>query len=90
MNSELTTRVTVFAVGVENYSYLRPLHGPSTDVEKIHELLVSSSTTALFSESQFIKVLNPTSDELRSRINSYTLGRSASGYILLFYSEISW
>jgi hypothetical protein len=85
MNSELITRVTVFAVGVENYEHLRPLRGPGTDVEKIHELLVSSSTTAIFSESQFIKILDPTSEELRSRINSYTLGRSASGDILLFY-----
>ncbi len=85
MSIELLSRVTILAVGVERYENIRPLYGPRSDLEKIHQLLVSSSKTALFSEQQFIQLYNPSSNDLRSCINAYTLGRSAVGDILVLY-----
>jgi len=85
MDSEMISRVTVLAVGVENYSEMRRLRGARKDIENLHRLLVTSPKTALFNQHQFIKLLNPTSEELRKQISDYTLGRSARGDILVFY-----
>ena len=85
MGSEMLSRVTIMAVGVERYQNMRPLFGPSSDIENIKKLLISSPETALFEERQFIGALNPSSDDLRSKINTYTLGRAAPGDILVFY-----
>jgi len=85
MNSEFLSRVNIIAVGVENYQHMRPLFGPSSDLDNIRRVLVSSSDTALFNERQFVELRNPTSDELRSHIGTYILGRSAPGDILVFY-----
>jgi len=85
MDSEMISRVTVLAVGVENYSEMRRLRGARKDIENLHRLLVTSPQTALFNQHQFIELLNPTSEELRKQISDYTLGRSARGDILVFY-----
>lgn len=85
MNQEFLSRVSILAIGVENYQHMRPLFGPSSDIENVHRVLVSSSETALFSKDQFVKLHNPTSDELRMQINDYVLRRSAFGDILIFY-----
>ena len=61
MDSEMISRVTVLAVGVENYSEMRRLRGAHKDIENLHRLLVTSPKTALFNQHQFIKLLNPTS-----------------------------
>jgi hypothetical protein len=85
MNLEFISRVSVLAVGVEKYQHMRPLFGPSSDIGNIRRILVSSSTTALFNDNQFVELHNPTSNELRSQINNYILGRSALGDVLVFY-----
>jgi hypothetical protein len=85
MNPEFLSRVNIIAVGVERYHYMRPLFGPRSDLENLHRVLVSSPDTALFEDQQFVELLNPTCDELRSQIGAYILGRSASGDILIFY-----
>jgi len=85
MNLDFLSRVNIIAVGVERYLSLRPLSGPSSDLENIRRVLVSSPETALFSESQFVGIMNPTSDALRAQIGTYILGRSAPGDILIFY-----
>jgi len=85
MESGLVSRVTIFAVGVEKYDHIPPLYGPSSDIENIHNLLVKNPSTALFGEDQFISIQDPTSNDLRTQISSYTLSRSADADILVFY-----
>jgi len=82
MNPEFLSRVNIIAVGVEKYQHMRPLFGPSSDLDNIRRVLISSSDTALFNERQFIELRDPTSEELRSHIGSYILGRSAPGVTL--------
>ncbi|MHB8776196.1 MAG: caspase family protein [Anaerolineales bacterium] len=82
---DMLSRVTILAVGVEKYQNLRPLYGPSSDVENLYNLFVASDDTAIFQDHQFIKIVNPSYEELRNVINDYVLGRSAIGDILVFY-----
>ncbi|MBI3240908.1 MAG: caspase family protein [Chloroflexi bacterium] len=82
---QLTSRVTILAVGVEHYKNLGPLEGPANDVENLRSLLVEDRDTALFKPSQFKSIINPTVVQLRHAINDYTMGRSADGDILIFY-----
>ncbi|MCJ7434350.1 MAG: caspase family protein, partial [Anaerolineales bacterium] len=78
-------RISIIAIGVERYENMRPLFGPSSDIKNIRSMLTVMPDTALFNDSQFIEVLNPSSAELRQQITNYVLGRSASGDILIFY-----
>jgi hypothetical protein len=80
-------RVTIFAVWVDKYDDpgFKRLHGPHNDVENLKKLLVDDDATALFRSEQFIEISNPSSTELRSRINKYIYERSAEGDILIFY-----
>src|SRR3990172_8819933 len=84
---DLTTRVTILAIGVSNYDdpYLASLHGPEHDVQNLKQLLAENPKTALFESNQFVEVLNPDSGELRQFLNEYLMGRSAEGDILIFY-----
>lgn len=85
MDLSSTSRVTIIAVGVENYKYLPRLKGTKHDVENFHDLLVSSQKTALYQEKQFTTIIDPTSAELRDLISTYIFDRSALGDILIFY-----
>lgn len=85
MKESSVSRVTVLAIGVEAYLHMPTLTGPKRDVENFFELLVKSPRTALYRETQFIKILNPTSSNLRELISSYTNDRTALGDILIFY-----
>ena len=85
MNMNMASRVTVLAVGVENYQNMRRLRGPINDISNLRQLLVESNDTALYEAHQFIKLHNPTTEELRSVVSDYTLQRSARGDILVFY-----
>jgi hypothetical protein len=84
---ELSTisRITIIAVGVENYKHMPQLKGAKRDVENLHKLLVSSENTALFKDKQFVAKIDPTSSDLREIISAYTHERSALGDILIFY-----
>ena len=85
MDPTFVSRVTVLAVAVENYSYLRRLNGPSIDLENIRQRLFESQDTAIYELDQLIEIRNPTAEDLRSAINSYVINRPARGDILLFY-----
>lgn len=85
MELSTTSRVTIIAVGVENYKHMRQLKGTKRDVENLHNLLITSQKTALYQDKQFIAKIDPTSSELRELISSYTSDRSALGDILIFY-----
>jgi len=80
-----TARVTIVAIGVENYKFMPRLKGPKTDVENFYQLLVKTPGISLYQERQFIQLLNPTSSEIREFISSYTYERGALGDILIFY-----
>jgi hypothetical protein len=85
MDPEYISRVTVMAVGVEAYTGMHRLRGSKVDVETLFNTLVRSPRTALYQNNPFIKLINPTSEELRTRLTSYALDRSAQGDILIFY-----
>jgi hypothetical protein len=85
MDPTYVSRVTVLAVAVENYRYLKRLNGPSIDIRKMKQLLVESEDTAIYELDQFIELQNPAAEDLRSAINSYVINRPARGDILLFY-----
>jgi hypothetical protein len=85
MGLEMIPRVTILAVGIERYQNLPRLSGPVKDIENLHSLLISTPATGLFQERQFRRIQDPSSDDLRSIINSYVLARSARGDILVFY-----
>jgi len=83
---EFISRISIIAVGVSNY--LEPLNhltGPLSDVRKLENLLVKNKNTALFSENQFSKLENPSSNDIKNKINEYVIGRSADQDILIFY-----
>ena len=85
METSLMARVTIVAIGVEDYIFMRRLKGPKVDVENFYDLLVKAPETSLYNESQFFKLINPTSSEIRELISDYTYARSAPGDILIFY-----
>lgn len=85
MSATPTFKVTIIAVGVSTYQNLAELPGAVEDVTRLRELLVVSPKTALFSDSQFIEVIDPSAEELRSVINDYVNGVSNHGEILFFY-----
>jgi hypothetical protein len=85
MDEKLISRVTVLAIGVEKYQNLKPLKGPSKDIQNLRHLLLTSPETAIFKKPQYIEVINPTSEELRTKVNQYVQNRSANGDILIFY-----
>ena len=85
MDPTYVSRVTVLAVAVENYRYLKRLNGPSIDIRKMKQLLVESEDTAIYELDQFIEIQNPAAEDLRSAINFYVINRPARGDILLFY-----
>lgn len=84
----LISSVTIIAVGVDTYSdnlKFRNLNGPKKDIERLYNLLVEDSSTALYTTWQFVKSINPTSNDLRKIINDYIMGRGADNDILIFY-----
>lgn len=85
MKINLSGRVTIVAIGVEDYKFMPLLKGPKTDVENFYNLLVTMPETALYQEKQFKKLLNPTSSEIREFVSNYTFERGALGDILIFY-----
>lgn len=85
MPSISLSQIKILAVGVEKYGYMPQLHGPKTDVENIFYTFVQNPTSSLFSEDQFIKVIDPDSKQLRDVINSYVSEKVVSGDVLIFY-----
>jgi hypothetical protein len=85
MSKDNISRVTVLAVGVEDYTHLSSLRGPRQDVENFYNLLVVDDAASLYQEGQVIKKINPTSDDLRAIISHYTSERTALGDVLVFY-----
>lgn len=80
----LNNRITVMAVGVNNYDYLTKLNGSIKDVENLEKLLCHDQT-AVLEEDSFIKLLDIDIEELRRRITDYALDRTAPHDILIFY-----
>lgn len=84
---DLIHRVTILAVGVNNYSdrFLPKLYGTHKDIEKIKNILTINKKTAVYKSRQFIELKDPTSTILKKKVNEYVLDRSAGGDILIFY-----
>ena len=78
-------RVTILAVGVWQYQYLRRLTGPERDLENLRDILVNDPDLAIFDPRQYHELQNPTSDQLRQAINNYVIDRGADNDILLLY-----
>jgi hypothetical protein len=85
--NDFQSRVNVLSVGVDLYSdyYFRQLHGVEQDLENIRNLFVGNSALALYDETRFIELYNPTSQNLRCAVNDFVISRSADGDILILY-----
>jgi hypothetical protein len=83
----ILTRVSIMAVGCSRYDdpALPELPGPENDVGRIRHLLVEDSATALYTAEQFIELLQPTAEQLRTELINYSISRTAPGDILVFY-----
>src|SRR3990172_5331954 len=83
----VTARVSIMAVAVSRYdsANLPELPGPQVDVERLRELLVENPATALYKPGQFIELSNPTIQQFRETLMTYSTSRTASGDILIFY-----
>ena len=81
------SRVTVISVGVDNYidPFFQKLRGVVEDLKSIRYIFSEGSNIALYKNKTFIELYNPSSDELRKRINEYVMSKSADGDILIFY-----
>ena len=77
--------VHIIAIGVEEYEHLPSINGPKHDLALVRDLFCKSSRTALYPESKFECLLNPTVNEARHAINEYAMSRTAGGDILLLY-----
>jgi len=84
---DLSSRVTVIAIGVNKYQdqRLRNLNGAHKDIEKLRILLTKNKKTAIFDLKQFLELRDPDSNEFRQTINEYVLSRSVDGDILILY-----
>lgn len=76
---------TIFAVGVSDYEYLRPLSGPSLDLRIIRSIFVEDPATNLYNENQLIQIENPSSSELRKELLNFADKRRSRGDIVIFY-----
>jgi len=85
MEESSAARVTILAIAVEDYAYMNPLRGSKKDIENFYELMVINPKTALYRGNQFIKLLNPTSAQIRELVSNYANQRTALGDILIFY-----
>jgi hypothetical protein len=83
----LSERVTIISIGVYHYEddKLPRLHGIETDLQNIKSLLIENPLISLFKEKQLIELLNPSSAQIRAKLNEYIMSRSADGDILVFY-----
>ena len=70
IDEKLIQRVTVLAIGVENYQYLKPLKGPNKDIQNLRHLLLTSSDTAIYKKPQYMELINPTSEQLRVTVKA--------------------
>ncbi|MDO9545574.1 MAG: caspase family protein [Pelolinea sp.] len=77
--------MTIFAVAVSDYQYIRRLRGAEQDLVKIRQIFVDNPATSLYSEEQLITLSNPTSSELRRAVLEFTESRGARGDIVIFY-----
>jgi hypothetical protein len=84
---DLITRVTIFSIGIDTYDDLafRKLSGVANDLDNIKHLLINNSRTAIYKEKQYTELKNCTSSELREKLNTYILSRSADNDIFLLY-----
>jgi len=84
---DLSSRVTIMAVGINKYqdSHLPNLRGAHKDVEKIKNVFTKHKKAAIYNSRQFIELRDPTSGEFKEKINEYVLDRSADGDILILY-----
>lgn len=82
---DIKSRITIMAVGVNNYRNLRKLFGAYQDLDNLKFLLTENPRTAIYAPQQFIELRDPDSSELRTKINEYVINRSAEGDIFLFY-----
>jgi hypothetical protein len=80
-----SSQVSLFAVGVENYQFMKRLRGPRKDIERFADLFTQSPATGLYSPSQIIMLPDPDSHFLRTSLNNFIINRSAEGDILIFY-----
>lgn len=78
-------RVTILAVGVWQYQYMRRLTGPERDLQNLRDIMIDDPDLAIFEPRQYRELSNPTSELLRQEINQYVIDRGADNDILLFY-----
>jgi hypothetical protein len=81
----LSDRVNLIAVGIENYLHLERLTGPAADVQRIKKLLSDDQNTSTIPHQRAMYLYNTDSATLRERITEYALGRSADNDILMLY-----
>ncbi len=88
MNDINLELVKILAVGVSDYSHMEYLEGPVNDVQNLQDLLVNSSSTAIFRHDQFMLISDPTSSELRDHINHLTVSNAGKKceYLVFYFS----
>jgi hypothetical protein len=82
---QLLDRVSLIAIGVENYLHLEPLPGPGNDIRRLKKLLIDDPTTAVIPQQRSTFLENPDSASVRKCILEYVLARSAPNDILVLY-----
>ena len=84
---DLTSRVTILAVGVSHYvdDNFNDLSGPSHDLDNLRKILIENPKTALFNPSQYKELHDPESEDLRFTINKLITDLSPDRDILIFY-----
>lgn len=85
MMNNLISRVSVLAAGVSRYKYLTSLKGAVNDVASLREILIDDETTAIYKESQFISIENPSSSALRLSVTDWVFSIGALHEIIVFY-----
>lgn len=82
---DLSDRVTIIAIGVNDYKYLKKLKGSVKDIKKIKNILIEDTKTALFKNDQLIILENPNSSKVREILTNYVSTRTAYNDILILY-----
>ena len=87
MMSDLSSRVSIIAVGVSHYidQNFIDLTGPQYDLENLKWILIENSETALFDPTQYLELSDPESQDLRNAINEFIVNRPPESDILIFY-----
>lgn len=83
--NQFANEISILGVSIADYLYAEKLPGAENDLISLFELLVKSSETAIYEESQFKILSNPTTSEFRETMTEWVVDHALSKKILVFY-----